>query len=288
MADLIDIAPAPTTPDATPAPAPDPAPTLKRQVDLDSRLEEVLSESRRVADLDKSVAARLKKAEELETRWGPKAAIDEFLTKGERAAAVKALLGSVTEDDLFSLAALTADQEEQGEPPPSIEAQVNTVLAAREKAAEDARIDQEKAEETQRTQAAQTQIDTFLTNSAKFLKANTSQFPFIQAWGCDSQRYTTLMVEQAEKTGAIPEPTEILQKMEDEHRSKWSKSPFAPKALPALDDLDAHVTQVYRANKPAIPDPTPPRPMTAYDRAKQELDAYDKEQAERIRYRQGR
>ncbi len=316
MADLIDKAPPDPTPAVTPpAAAPSPpaaepprdgaAPPGRPPVDLDARLEEVLAEGRRVAELDKTVATRLKRAEELESKFGALAQADpealaryvathEHLTKKERAAAVKALVGKVDEDLLFDLAqGLGVVQDEAPAVAPgkqlTVEEQVAAALEAREKAAEERRLEDEKKKTEDQAKAAQTQVDTFLTSSATFLKANLEQFPFIKAWGCDTSRYTQLLIEHAEKTGQMPDPQALLAVMEAEHKAKWAKSPYAPKEPPPLEDLDAHVARTYEQNRP--PPGTPaaePRRLTAYEEAKRDSEAYDREQRERIRYGQGR
>jgi hypothetical protein len=304
MADLIEKAPpeTPVTPSdgvqppVTPEPGKEPPKEGDKRppIDLDARLEEVLAEGRRVSDLDKQVAARLKRAEEIEAKYGPKIpTIDQHMTKGERAAAVKALLdGQIDEDLLFELArdvgVVPADETEKKpeQTTESIEQQVLAVLAAREKAAEEKRLADDKAKEVSDQKAAAEQMDTFLTSSATFLRANLDKFPFIKAWGCDSGRYTALLIEHAEKHHVLPEPEVLLQAMEDEHKAKWMKGPYAPKEPPPLEDLDAHVARTYREHKPATPDPNP-RKLTAYEEAKRDLEAYDREQRERVRYGQG-
>lgn len=307
MSDLLDKAPpepaAPATPPATAAapPAGDAPPTdgkevppkAKPPVDLDARLEEVLAESRRVADLDKVVATRLKKAEELEAKWGVKGLIDQHLAKGDRKAAVKALLdGKLDEDLLFDLAqelAAVPGETAQPKPAPSIEEQVAAVIAAREKAAEEKKAADDKAKAEADSKAATEQMDGFLTRSATHLKGNLDKFPFIAAWGCDTARYTQLLIEHAEKNHVMPEPEALLQVMEDEHRAKWAKSPYAPKEAPPVEDLDAHVAAAYQRNRPPPGAEQPPaRPKTALELAREELQAYDREQADRVRYSQGR
>jgi hypothetical protein len=309
MADLIDKAPAetPAAPSdgvqpaaAPPADAPPPsdgqAPPEKRPpVDLDARLEEVLAESRRVSDLDKQAAARLKKAEELEAKWGTKGLIDEHLKKGDRKAAVKALLdGKLDEELLFDLAselaAATSPGAETAQPKtPSLEEQVAAIMAAREKEAADKKAAEDKVKAEADQKAAQQQLDTSLTGAAKYLKENYDKFPFLKAWGCPPERYTELLLQHAEKTGQLPEPQVLLQAMEDEHLAKWKKSPHAPAEAPAVEDLDAHVARAYERHKPPPgAEQTPARPKTALEMAREELQAYDREQAERIRYSQGR
>ncbi|HKO86717.1 MAG TPA: hypothetical protein VJ140_19640 [Actinomycetota bacterium] len=323
MPDLIERAPAdptlPAAPTAAPSsppagqqpqateppkPSPDPAAPVEGQgqdgqppksrppVDLDARLEEVLTESRRVADLDKQVAAREKALADREEKWKAKATVDELLAKGDRKGAVRALLdGKVDEELLFDLASelVNGATPETGQPKPpplTVEEQVAAVLEAREKAAADKKAAEDKAKQEADTAAARTQMDTFLTSSAAYLKANLDQFPFIKAWGCDSTRYQELLIAHAEKTGQLPEPAVLLKQIEDEHLARWQKSPHAPKAPPPIEDLDAHVAATYERNKPTTPEPAA-RPRTALEIARAELQEYDRQQAERIRYSQG-
>jgi hypothetical protein len=312
MADLIEKAPPDPTPvtsgDGVQPPVTSPAapprdgapPPAKPPVDLDARLEEVLAEGRRVAELDKTVAAREKRVQEMEARFGELAKADPdaltrlitthgHLSKKERAAAVKALM-DVDEDLLFDLAKdLGVVQEEKpaggapDKPQLSVEEQVAAALEAREKAAEAKRAEDEKKKAEEAQQTGQAQMETFLASSATFLKANLDKFPFIKAWGCDTERYTALLLEHAEKTGQMPTTEELLAKVEDEHKARWAKSPYAPKQPEPLEDLETHVARVYPANKPATPDPTP-RKLSAYEEAKRELEAHDREVRERIRF----
>jgi hypothetical protein len=321
MADLIEKAPPETPvtpgngvqPPVTPgdgaqpgaAPPSDAAPPEKKPpVDLDARLEEVLAEGRRVAELDKQVAAREKRAAELEAKFGALAQSDPdtlsrlittqgHLTKKERAAAVKALM-DVDEDLLFDLAQSLGivEQEKPGsktaEPQLSVEEQVKKILEDRDKAAADKKAEEEKKALEQQQKSGQEQLDTFLASSATYLKANVDKFPFIKAWGCDQDRYTELLIEHAKATGQMPAPEALLAKIEDEHKARWMKGPYAPKEPPPLEDLDAHVARTYQQAKPppGTAEPPPPRKLTAYEEAKRDLEAFDREQRERIRYGQ--
>ena len=298
MADLIDKAPtteAPATPPAEPTTTEAAPPQeTKQPKGLDPDLERAIAAEKGARDAQREADKRLKQAQDLETKYSKYSdvdvekyqrflAIEDQLTKGERAAALKQLFGGrIDEDVLFDLATAMEPPEEL-----TVEQQVERALAAKEAAAEKKRLDDEAARVRTEQEAAQKQVNDYLTNSANFLKENLDRFPYLKTYGCDSSRFTELSIEWSEANNAPPEPETILKLLEKERRDEWLRSPEAPKQeAPRPVDLDDYVAQTYRKNKP--PGATieeVARPKTPAEQAREELRKWDREQAERLRYR---
>jgi hypothetical protein len=296
----------------------EPAKPARRPVDIDATIEEALAATRKAADDRKAADAAMKAAKELEAKYAPFAklppeqieaysklspeglqrylAATEHLGKKERAAAVEKLLGTIDEDLLFDLAQKVGVVAEQGEKPPepaapaaqTVKDLVAAELASRDRVAADKKAeDDKKAAETQAA-ADQAEVDTWMKRSATALRTEIDNYPWIKAWGCDAAQYQKLTVDWIEKNKALPEPAQILQLIEDEHIARHRKSPGAPKEPPPLDELEDPAGQAaatYERHRPPGPRVTQDdKIIDPVDQARAELDAYDRQQQQRLRW----
>lgn len=316
MADLLDSAPAdpetPVTPgDGTqPAVTPpadelgeqpgekpaEPAKPQRKPVDIDATIEEALAAGRQAADDRKAADAAMKAAKELAAKYEPFAkldptalarylAIQEQLTAGQRVAAVRALLEEKVDDDLlYDLA-----EHAKPKPAPTVDEAVAKALADRDKVAADKKADEEKKASDARAASDAAEVDAWMKRSALALKSDLDKYPWIKAWGCDPDRYKTLTSEWIEKNKAIPEPAQILQLIEDEHIARHRKSPGAPRELAPLDDdledLSDKASATYERHRPPGPRTADDgRTLSPTDQARAELDAWDSQQRQRLRW----
>jgi hypothetical protein len=292
LPDLIDSAPtveAPPPPadlSADPAPAP-PQPEKRAPKDLDARFEEVLvadraaKASQKAADIAlKTATDREAKALELEKKLARYNSIDEHLSKGERAAAIKALLGKIDDDILYDLAPLVETKEM------TVEEAVEAALAAKERKALEAATTKAEADAAAAQTTADATVTEYLVRSASYLKANLATFPLIKALGCDHIKYQTLSADWIESKGTAPEPQDILQLIEAEHLSKIKNTPYGPKEEPNLS-LEDHAAATFERHRPKGKpvERLDTGRMSGAEEAIQNLERYEQEKRNKLTWR---
>jgi hypothetical protein len=227
-----------------------------------------------------------KAADALQAKLGKYAVLDEHLTKGERAAAIKALLGDKFDEGvLYELAGVLTPKEK------TAEEIVEEKLAARDAAA---KADAAKTEK----ERAEKELSAYMVRSANFLKTNLDKFPLCKAWGVDDARYQTLLAEYAEKHGDIPDPEVLVKAIEAEHTAMLKKAGITPAAAIAAaetasetgepDKLRAHADAAFNKHRPKNVDANGlVKKLSPVEEAKEDLRRYEKEKNERIKFGQG-
>lgn len=261
-----------TTVPVTPAPEVKPQPT-EAQVRYEARLEEL-------AKADRAVKAEAREAAALKQKYARYEGIDERLGKGEIGPVLRQLLADKYNPDL--LVTLADDLAPRERP---VQEVVDEALSRKDR-------ERAQAAEAERTQAAvasqaaaDAEVATFMKRSADYLKGNAGKYPLIAAWDVPMDRYNALLLEHIEKHNTIPEPEVLFPLIEEEHRARARKAGLLREEREV--SLEEHVAAGReRGRAPSVVAP----PMSAagksgYDIALENLDRYDREQRERLRYR---
>ncbi len=253
-----------TAPTETAAPATPPvAEPSKAEAEYERRLEEVLAVDRATKESQRQVDIRLKKAQELEAKYG---GIEEKRAKKEHVALARDMFGDdLNEDLLMELAGELAKAKEPKDPDKVFEERYAAKEAEKEakaKAAADAKALEAKA-------AEDAELSSYLAKSGAALTEKAADFPLCVALGVDSAHYAELRYKFIEEKNAVPEPADLFALVEAEHQARLDKTPYRRAAAAKDEGVTVHPI-VPRGQAPAHFD-------TAEDEVRAMLRKYDQE-----------
>lgn len=216
--------------------------------------------------------------------------LDKLIETGGAPAYLRKRLGEkYTEDVLVDLADDLSPRKDK-----PVKDQVAEELTRREQEAAERKKTEEAAAGAKLQEEAEAELETFIGRSAEFRKEHAAEFPMSsrplegRKKVLRDARYNELIGEWCEKHGTAPQPSDLFPLLEAELRSDAEEAARAAGLVRAAPSLEDDVLPTERRR----PEPTVTvinggaggGPMTAAQRAAADLEAYDREQQQRIRY----
>lgn len=238
----------------------------KKPVDLESAIADALSARKDADAKEAEKKAATDRAAALESELAKFKPARDLLSQGKRAEAIKAFVDQIDDGLLVDLAKLLPENPGDGggaaEPTMQelAEAAAKKIIADEKAAAKKAEDDKKAAEDTAQAEADQRELTTYKKRAAVELKAAlaSGKYPFIADYGCDEASFLRLLKDGVEKTGKLPEPSELLAAVEAEHEARWKKSRFAPKPPEKEQSFEDLVAESFKEHKNDLPYTPPP------------------------------